>query len=122
MADFGGEIRLMINGNPLRLRGTFSIDPSNATVTVVTNMDGSISRQIKPDGYGCDLKSLEDTGADWQGLLRAPPAPMSIVEEATGVTHMFALAVFEGAPVIDRETGEVTGLKIRAPSYQKRAF
>jgi hypothetical protein len=122
MADFGGEMRLSINGVTLKLRGTFTLDPANVTVTTVTNMDNSISRQIKPDAYGCELKAVEDTGVDWQGLLRAQPVPMFIVEDYTGVTHTFARAVFEGAPMIDRETGEVTGLKIRAESYQRKQF
>lgn len=123
MADFGGEMRMTIGGQQMVLRGTFNLDPVNTTTKVVTNLNGSISRQFTPDAYGADLKSLEDTpGIDWQAIIRSPPQPVVIVEEQTAVTHMFTNAVFEGAPSIDRETGEVTGLKIRAPAYTKKTF
>jgi hypothetical protein len=123
MADFGGEMRMTVAGQQIVMRGTFNLDPVNTTTKVITNLNNSISRQFTPDAFGADLKELEDTpGIDWQGLLRGAPASIVIVEEQTAVTHMFTNAVFEGQPSIDRETGSVTGLKIRAPSYIKKVF
>ena len=123
MADFGGEMRLSIGGVPVVMRGTFQLDPTNVTAADITNMNGSVSRNFKPDAYGADLKEVEDSnGLDWNSILRSAPQPIVIVEELTGVTHQFGNAVVVGKPIIDRETGGVTGLQIRAPSYIKKAF
>lgn len=123
MADFGGEMRLTIGGQSFVLRGTFNLDPTNVASKDVTNMDGSVSRQFTPNAFGADLKSMEDTpGIDWNGLIRGPAQPIVIVEELTGVTHNFGKAYVIGQPAIDRETGEVTGLQIRSPSYIKKVF
>lgn len=125
MADFGGEIRLTIGGVPFVLRGTFQLDPTNVVSKDMTNMDGSICRQFTPNAYGADLKSLQDNdrpGIDWNALIRGPAQAIVLVEELTGVTHNFGQAYIIGQPSIDRESGEVTGLQIRSPTYNKKAF
>ena len=120
MADFGGEMRFTIeNVGQIRLRGEFDLDPAGVTVSKVTNLDNTNSRQFKPDAFGADLKSLEDGGLDWNAVMRMPKQKMTIIEEHTGVLHVFGGAFLEGAPSIDRATGEVKGLKIAADSYQK---
>jgi hypothetical protein len=121
MADFGGEMRFNVEGiGQIRMRGEFDLDPSNVSVAKVTNLDNTNSRQFKPSAFGCSLKSLEDSvGMDWSAVMRMPKQKMTIVEELTGVLHVFGSAFFEGEPSIDRSTGEVTGLKIAADTYRK---
>ena len=120
MADFGGIMRLSLGSTQFKIRGTFNIDPSGLTVTAITNQDGSNSRTFKPDGYGADLKSLENQdGIDWNALMKAPRVGARIVEETTGRLHIFSNAFLVGSPVIDTETGEVTGLSLKADAYQQ---
>jgi hypothetical protein len=122
MADFGGEMRFNVDGiaTPVVMRGEFDLDPSNVTVAKVTNLNNTNSRQFKPSAYGAALKSLEDSiGLDWTAIMRMPKQKMTIIEELTGVVHVFGNAFFEGEPSVDRSTGDVTGLRIAADTYRK---
>lgn len=121
MADFGGEMRFNVeNVGLIKMRGEFDTDPSGVSVAKVTNLDGTNSRQFKPTAYGASLKSLEDKlGLDWNAIMRMPKQKMTIVEEQTGMLHIFGGAFFEGEPVVDRSTGEVTGLRIAADTYRQ---
>jgi hypothetical protein len=119
MADFGGEMRMLVSGKPFIFRAKFSLDPVNAAVTAIPNQDGSLSRSFKPDGYSAEITFEDTPGTDWNSLMRAAPGPVSIIEDLTGTTHNFYNGFFEGSPMIDRETGEVTGLKVRASGYRR---
>lgn len=119
MSDFGGQMRMTFAGIPLVLRGAFKLDPSMLKSSVKTNQDGSLGRVFTPDAYGAEL-TLEDTlpaGVTWEGLIRAPATTIVLVEDQLGVIHTFSQAVFEADMSVNREDGEVSGLKIRAPSY-----
>jgi hypothetical protein len=119
MADFGGEMRLVANGQTFIMRGTFSIDGTGVSIDHVVNQDGSTSRIFKPDGYGCEIKSLEAGKQNWNAIMRQPRGTFSIIEAQTGVIHVFGNAFFKGSPKEDRDTGEVTGLEIRSDSYRR---
>lgn len=121
MADFGGEMQFNVPSvGVIRLRGAFSVDPAGVSVTKITNQDNTNSRSFKPDAYGADLKSLEDADTiQWDQVMRAAPQQMTIIEQQTGRLHIFGNAFFEGTPMVDRETGEVTGLRIAANTYRK---
>ena len=119
MSDFGGQMRMTFSGTPLVLRGAFKLDPSILKSAVKTNQDGSLGRVFTPDAYGAEL-TLEDTlpsNVTWEQLIRASATTIVLIEDQLGVIHTFAQAVFEADMSINREDGEVTGLKIRAPSY-----
>ena len=123
MADFGGELRMTIGAQSFVLRGTVTINPTNIRAEAMTNMDGSVSRKFTPEAYGFDVKELEDSsGIDWNALMRAPPGPVVIVEEQTGVTHTYPLANIVGQLAIDRETGSVTGFSGKSKGYFRKNF
>jgi hypothetical protein len=121
MADFGGEMQFNVPSvGYIRLRGTFSVDPAGVTVSKITNQDNTNSRAFRPDGYGAELKSLEDRDdVAWDQIMRAGRQQMTIIEQQTGRIHIFGNAFFEGTPMVDRETGEVTGLRIAADTYRR---
>jgi len=119
MADFGGQMHVNFAGMPLVLRGAFKLDPTSVKTDVKTNFDGSLGRIFTPDAYGAEL-TLEDTlpsGVTWERLIKSSPATIALVEDQTGVIHSFSQAVLVGEISVNREDGEVTGIKVRAPQY-----
>ena len=126
MADFGGIMHFTLAGTPLTIRGKVKTSPSNVKAEKIANSDGSISRAFAVTGYGAEV-TFEDspvgtaTALDWDGILKGGPYNASLVEDQIGVLHTWTAMVFTGAPSVDRETGEVTGLEIHSPTYTKVA-
>lgn len=121
MEDFGGEMRLIVPSiGPIKMRGHFTVMPSNIEVEGGSNMDKTQFRKYKPVGNMCDLKSLSASDeVDWKIVLDLPRQNITIIEDRTGRAHVFINAFLEGKVDIDYETGEVSGLKIRADNYVK---
>lgn len=117
-ADFGGHMRLTLDGSPLVIRGKFEIEGTNMESSIVTNEDGSISQIAKPKALmiGVDFEDTDPSSGlpvDWQAIVFGAAAyNIMIAEEDTGVTHMLTGAKFGGKPRIDRLTGQVTGLEM----------
>ena len=120
--DFGGEMRLTYDGKPLTLRAKFDSEPSNVEIDGGANQDGSLFRTAKPVGYMAE-PVFQDVplGLDWNAIIRGDARNVTLVEEFTGRLHTWTGAQFEGKPKVDHHTGEVTGIKIRSQTYQRRA-
>ena len=117
--DFGGKIIVTSSrGYKLSLRGTINVNPSQQSNEALTNQDGSVDRIITPAAPGAEL-TFRDEGGDWQARLDGPRENLTIVEEKTGVTHLFTGAFWTGRPTINRVNGEVTGVQIVADYYRK---
>lgn len=122
MADFGGIMRFTFGGSPLVMRGKFSTQPASQKADEVTNRDGSTSRTMTPKGFGAEV-TFEDsnsgvaTAQNWDGILLGGPYNMTVVEENTNIVHTWTSASFTGDVSVDRENGEVTGLKIHGSTY-----
>lgn len=119
MSNFGGEMRFAYNGNPIVMRGTFKLDGSKFENEAIINQDGSISKSIKPMGYGAELTFEDAPGLDFDALLLGGPYNATVIEDHTGTVHTWTGAIFEGRPSVDRANGEVSGLKIRSRDYRK---
>ena len=126
MADFGGEMRFNVNGNPLIVRAAFKSEPSNVEIDGGGNQDGSVYRTLKTVGYMAE-PTFQDTpvgtatALDWDALMRGGPYNMTLIEDHTGRLYTWTNASFEGKPVIDHQNGEVTGVKIRSAAFLRRA-
>lgn len=117
--DFGGRITVTgSTGYRLSLRGTVNILGSHQSNDAVTNQDGSVDRIITPDAPGAEVVFADD-GLNYDQLLNADRHNITIVEEKTGVTHMFTSAFWTGKPSANRINGELSQLGIRADSYRK---
>lgn len=117
--DFGGEMRLRLSGGAvLTMRAAGTLGRANLSTEAMTNQDGSVSRTatLKPSTHEL---TLEDDGLDVGELLRASRQDIYVVEEFTGVTHVFLDAFIGGDGAVDRATGELTGLVINANGYQR---
>ncbi|MBB3771527.1 hypothetical protein FHS55_002126 [Angulomicrobium tetraedrale] len=118
-SDFGGHMRLRLaSGANLVMRGSFSIGPSRYSIEAVTNDNGSVSRTAAPRPRTAEV-TLEDDGTDIDALMQAPRQDIYVAEEFTGVSHVFTGAFFSGEPMVDRKTGEWTGITINANGYQR---
>lgn len=119
--DFGGEMRLRLaDGTNLTMRGNFTLGSSGVSTEAVTNQDGSVSRNVTLKPRTAEV-TLEDDGTDVNALMRAPRQDIYLVEEFTGVSHVFTNAFFSGDSAMDRATGEWTGLVINSSDYQRLA-
>lgn len=117
--DFGGRITVAgSTGYRLSLRGTVNILGAHQSNDAVTNQDGSVDRIITPDAPGAEVVFADD-GINYDQLLNADRHNITIVEEKTGVTHMFTSAFWTGKPSANRINGELSQLGIRADSYRK---
>lgn len=120
--DFGGHMRLTVNGSPLRMRGKFEIDDGDYEMSVVTNDDGSISQVGKPSAGKMSV-TFEDVDAgnnsplfDWNAFMLSFPQNVMVSEDDTSVIHSFTNAKASGKPKRNRLDGEVTGIEIHWPS------
>lgn len=126
MADFGGEMRFSVNGNPYILRAAFKSEPTPFEIEGGGNQDGSVYRSLKPTGYMAEPMFQDTdvgiaTALDWEAIMRGGPYNMTLVEDHTGRLYMWTNATFEGKPTVDHQNGEVSGIKIRSASFVRRA-
>ena len=118
MAKFGGEMNFTVNGKPIKIRGTFNVNPTNVENEGIANQDNSVSAVVKPVGFGAEVSFEDSDGLDWNALLRDGPYNFTVTEDYTGRIHMWTRAHFVGRPEINRLNGEVTGLTIIADAYR----
>ena len=126
MSDFGGIMHFTLGGTPYTIRGKVKTSPSNVKADKIANTNGSVSRSFAVTGYGAEV-TFEDsptgtaTALDWDAILKGGPYNASLVEDQIHVMHTWTNMIFTGTPSVDRETGEVTGLEIHSPNYNKVA-
>lgn len=117
--DFGGKIRVTgSTGYILSLRGTINVLGSHQSNDAVTNQDGRADRIVTPDAPAAELVFADD-GLDFDVFLNADRHNITIVEEKTGVTHLFTSAFWTGKPSSNRINGELSQLGIRSDSYRR---
>ena len=119
MADFGGVMRLTINGQKIKIRGKFSIKPTNFSYAIENNQDGTKDRIATPDGPMAEVDFVDSQDGSavsqpWDALMSLNGAAITILEDTNGVIHQFSPARFTGKPDIDRFKGQVTGIQIHA--------
>lgn len=123
MHQAGGRISINIGGRRFAPRGKASIKPSQQSNTVNVNHDGSVSRSTTATAATCELTF--DRGSDksfkWDRSFMSAFADVTVSETDVGILHMFTGAIIVGEPVIDTETGEVTGLSIATDKYTQTA-
>jgi hypothetical protein len=117
--DFGGKITVTSSlGYKLSLRGTINVMTTAQSNEAITNQDASTDRIMTPVAPSAEL-SFRDDGGDWQGRMGGQRENLTVVEEQTGVTHLFTGAFWTGRPSINRINGEVSGVQIVADYYRR---
>lgn len=119
--DFGGVMKFRdSSGRNLSLRGTFTVYPSRSTVEGVVNQDASADRVVTPAAPRAEI-TFADKGVDLAALMGDARRDVTIVEEFTGVMHLFTDAFYTGEPSSNRLNGEVSGVGIMGETYRKIA-
>jgi hypothetical protein len=120
MATFGGIMRFRLaDGSEIPVRGQFSSDLLDQEFDSVVNQNGSISRMATNTGFRAELAFEDGLGpADWKRLYAADNVSITMIEDTAAVQHIWTRANFVGKPVVDRMTGEVTGVSIVAQGYR----
>jgi hypothetical protein len=117
--DFGGRIIARTSkGDTFTLRGTLNVNPSSISIAAVANQDGSLDRTATNTGYRFEL-NFADRGVDLDALMKADRFNVTFEEEFSSVTHYYTNAFLVGDPVINRQTGEVTGISGASEKYSK---
>lgn len=117
--DFGGKMTVTSSrGYKLALRGTINVLGTGSSNESITNQNGSVDRIMTPMARSAEI-TFRDDGDDWNDRLNGPRENITIVEEKTGVTHLFTGAFWSGRPSVNRLNGEMTGMQIVADSYQR---
>lgn len=117
--DFGGIMKLRTsNGRQLSFRGAFSIQPARNTTEAMTNQDGSVDRVATPKAATAALTFVDKMGG-LDAVNLSDREDVTIVEDFTGVTHLFTQAFWTGEPDINRLSGEVTGLGLATDQYRR---
>ena len=122
-ADFGGVMNVTDSaGNALSLRGTFNVNPSGYAVEAVAGGDGSVDRTFTVQPVTAEI-NFADKGIDLAAIMGGDRRSITLVEDKTGVIHLFNDAFYTGAPGSNRMNGEVTGVGIACAStdYRKMA-
>lgn len=118
-ADFGGHMKFRSSrGEQLSLRGTFNVLGGNVSVEGITNQDGSPDRVVTPSAPTAEIV-FADKNVDLAELMSGERINISIVEERTGVTHLFTRAFYTGKASSNRLNGEVTAVGLMAEAYRR---
>ena len=122
MADtqFGGRITLEFGNLSIVIaNASVKLDISGTKSEDKANQDGSACYIYTPTPRAADFVARDDSvNLDWTTLMRFT-GNATITELDNGVTHLFTNCRLVGQPVIDRDNGEVSGLKISGGQYQK---
>lgn len=118
--SFGGRISIEVDGDRWPpTEGDIMLDPTNIEVEAFANQDGSAAYQSKPKLYGAELKFRHPCGVKWDEAIRKCAINVTIVEEDNGRTHLFTGCRIVGKPSLNLGTGEVDGLRVAGPRYQR---
>lgn len=124
MHTSGGRVSTVINGVAYSARGVIKLQPSNISVEVGTNQDGSNYRSVTPKARKAELTfdwfvDIDGTPLRWsENIMLLENLAVTFVEQDTGVTHLLTNACFTGEPDRDMATGEVSGLSLAADNYK----
>jgi hypothetical protein len=119
VTNFGGVMKMRTStGKNISLRGTFSLSPSRVSVEAMSNQDASLDRIFTPKPRTCEIV-FADKGVDLAVIMEDEVQNVSIIEDHTGVTHNLTGAFMTGDPVINRLTGEVTGVSLAFENYDR---
>lgn len=118
--SFGGLISVEIDG--VRFAPTeadITIMPTNIEVEGRANQDGSGAYTSKPVLPSADVRFRNPSGIKWDEQMRKKNVNATIDETDNNRTHLFSQARITGRPSLNLTTGEIEGIKIEGPNYQK---
>ena len=118
--DYGGKCILRLStGERFSLRASVKHMPSGIESASITNQDATNDRVVTLKDRKFEI-TFADKGIDYEALMSAPRFNVTIVEDFTGVTHLYNSVFMVGEPNTDRGNGEVTGLSGSAETYIRK--
>ncbi len=112
MYQAGGRLSITVGGTRISPRGAATIDPAGLEHDVMANQDGTVSRSTKAKAVTCEVTFDRGQGLTikWDSAFMLAFYDTTFLEQDTNILHTFTGASLIGAPKINTETGEVTGL------------
>jgi hypothetical protein len=118
MFQAGGRITITLGGVRYSPRGSAKIRPSGVSNSIHENHDGTVSRSTMAKAVGAELSFDRGNAAQgtqrprWDTAFMNGFVDVTIREVDVGVLHVFSGATIVGDPVLDSESGEISGLSI----------
>jgi len=118
MHQAGGRITITLGGRRFSPRGRATISGSGLAHSTNVNHDGSVSRSTMAKAVRVELTFDRGAGGSgferpwWDSEFMRPFYRVTISETDAGVRHVFTNASTIGEPILDTETGEISGLSI----------
>ena len=118
--QFGGRISLNIGGVQFKPSDAdITIKPTSVEVAADSNRDGSMNTTLKVVPFEADVKFRDQSFINWQNQMMMCSVDATIQELDNKRLHIFTSARLTGRPDYNTATGEVTGIVIKGPQYQK---
>lgn len=118
--SFGGLITISADGfNLSPTDADITVEPTNIEVKAEANQDGTMCRTAKPKLYKIEVKFREPCGIVWNDFMRKCSLDVTMSENDNNRTHIMTGAAFTGTVKVNRSNGEVDGITIEGPRYQK---
>lgn len=118
MADYGLLKLRLADGRNIKIRGAVTEITSGVSAEPIINHDGSIDRSFTATGYEASISvaARDQAGnpVDMEALIRAPRQSVTLLSDAEKSATIYSGAVFTGSPSLDKQTGEITGMMIKA--------
>ena len=108
----GGRFSLDIDGAVFEGRGKATIGPAAAVRENGATSSGAKYSTVKSRLVSLDLTFDRGVGLKWDADMMLRDLNVTFVETDAKVTHLFTDASWSGEPMIDSDSGEVSGLKI----------
>ena len=117
----GGRFTLDIDGAVFEGRGKATIGPAAATRENGVTSSGAKYSTVKPRLVSLELTFDRGVGLKWDETMMLKDINVTFKETDVKLTHLFTDAAFSGEPMIDSESGEVSGLKIECAGANYQA-
>lgn len=116
---FGGQMRFTLSdGRRISMRGKFEIEDAGIKVESEKNLDRSAARIVTLKNYKMDVDLELPRGVTSEALL-AFKGNATVIEDHTGVMHLFSSGFFTGDAKTDRMKGVTSGLAFEAVGYRQ---
>lgn len=125
MANYGLIKFRLPSGQNLSVRGSVTHNPAKVSREAVVNLDGTVDRTEKPEGYrfALSIQPRDRNGGlvNFDALMALDKVTFSFLHDSERVVRTYARASLVGDPQVDDLTGEVSGITGIAEGFLETA-
>lgn len=115
----GGRVALTVDGEKYSVRAAVTVRPSRIEVDGEANQDGSVYFLTKPVPGEADIVLSDRCGLPTDKLINGCLVDATITLIDMARTYLFTRARMTGRPVLNTETGELSGMTIKSAQVKQ---